>query len=893
MKKWVYTFDEVSDAEALVGDWDSVRGLLGGKGANLADMTRLGVPVPPGFTITTEACNAYTDAGLSVPEGMWDQVRSALDSVEEKTGKKFGDPSNPLLVSCRSGAKFSMPGMMDTVLDIGLNHEVAASLAEISGDAHFAYDSYRRLIQMFGSVVLENPDEPYEEILEEFRTKTGVATDAELPTDALQEIVERFLEITPRFPSDSDEQLKLAVEAVFRSWSGKRATDYRNASNIPHDLGTAVNVQTMVFGNLGEGCLTGVAMSRHGATGENHIEGDYLFNAQGEDVVAGIRATIPVGQMATDMPHAYEELLAISDQLENHSRDMQDMEFTVENKKLWLLQTRDGKRTAQAAVRIAVDLVEEGKISKEEAVMRVTPDQIDFFLHPQFSVESRKAAKAAGDLLAEGLNVSPGAAVGKVAFDADTAVEWAEAGEKVMLVRPETKPDDVHGMLAAEGIVTSRGGRTSHAALVARPCGKPAVVGIAELDIDLEARSMAVGDRVVAEGEYVSIEGTSGEVFVGQLPTVIPDINDKWLSTLLSWADEFRRLRVLANADYPADAKRALEYGAEGIGLCRTEHMFFEAERLPTVQKMILSDTTEERQKYLDILRPMQREDFRGLFEAMSGMPVIIRMIDPPLHEFLPGHDELTTELADLEKDTSAPHDAEIAEVERKLGRVDDLHEENPMLGFRGVRLGILMPEIPRMQARAIIEAACDAKENGFDPKPEIMIPVSIHVKEIERVKAIIVEAAEEIMERRGVKVDYQVGTMVETPRAALTAGPLAREAEFFSFGTNDLTQTTFAISRDDAEKSFLIEYVEQGILPVNPFQTLDRLGVGGLIKIAVEGGRAQRPGMEIGICGEHGGDPESVALCHELGLDYVSCSPFRVPVARLAAAHAAINDKG
>ena len=893
MKKWVYTFDEVSDAEALVGDWDSVRGLLGGKGANLADMTRLGVPVPPGFTITTEACNAYTDAGLSVPEGMWDQVRSALDSVEEKTGKKFGDPSNPLLVSCRSGAKFSMPGMMDTVLDIGLNHEVAASLAEISGDAHFAYDSYRRLIQMFGSVVLENPDEPYEEILEEFRTKTGVATDAELPTDALKEIVERFLEITPRFPSDSDEQLKLAVEAVFRSWSGKRATDYRNASNIPHDLGTAVNVQTMVFGNLGEGCLTGVAMSRHGATGENHIEGDYLFNAQGEDVVAGIRATIPVGQMATDMPHAYEELLAISDQLENHYRDMQDMEFTVENKKLWLLQTRDGKRTAQAAVRIAVDLVEEGKISKEEAVMRVTPDQIDFFLHPQFSVESRKAARAAGDLLAEGLNVSPGAAVGKVAFDADTAVEWAEAGEKVMLVRPETKPDDVHGMLAAEGIVTSRGGRTSHAALVARQFGKPAVVGIAELDIDLEARSMAVGDRVVAEGEYVSIEGTSGEVFVGQLPTVIPDINDKWLSTLLSWADEFRRLRVLANADYPADAKRALEYGAEGIGLCRTEHMFFEAERLPTVQKMILSDTTEERQKYLDILRPMQREDFRGLFEAMSGMPVIIRMIDPPLHEFLPGHDELTTELADLEKDTSAPHDAEIAEVERKLGRVDDLHEENPMLGFRGVRLGILMPEIPRMQARAIIEAACDAKENGFDPKPEIMIPVSIHVKEIERVKAIIVEAAEEIMERRGVKVDYQVGTMVETPRAALTAGPLAREAEFFSFGTNDLTQTTFAISRDDAEKSFLIEYVEQGILPVNPFQTLDRLGVGGLIKIAVEGGRAQRPGMEIGICGEHGGDPESVALCHELGLDYVSCSPFRVPVARLAAAHAAINDKG
>ena len=891
MKKWVYTFDEVSEAEALVGDWDSVRGLLGGKGANLADMTRLGVPVPPGFTITTEACNAYTDAGGVAPEGMWDQVRTALDRVEEQTGKKFGDPKNPLLVSCRSGAKFSMPGMMDTVLDIGLNHEVAAELAAASGDPHFAYDSYRRLVQMFGSVVLGNPDEPYEEILEEFRSKTGVATDAELPTEALKDIVERFLEITPRFPADPDEQLKLAIEAVFKSWTGKRAVDYRNASNIPHDLGTAVNVQTMVFGNLGEDCLTGVAMSRHGATGENHIEGDYLFNAQGEDVVAGIRATLHLEDMANDMPHAYEELLAISDKLEKHYRDMQDMEFTVENGKLWLLQTRDGKRTAQAAVRIAVEMAEEGLLSKQEAVMRVTPDQVDFFLHPQFTIESRKAATAAGELLAKGLNVSPGAAVGQVAFDADTAVDWAESGKKVMLVRPETKPDDVHGMLAAEGIVTSRGGRTSHAALVARQFGKPAVVGIAELEIDLEGRKMSVDGRVVNEGDFVSIEGTSGEVYVGELPTVIPDINDRWLSTLLEWADEFRRLKVLANADYPTDANRAKEYGAQGIGLCRTEHMFFEAERLPTVQKMILAENAEERQRYLDILRPMQREDFRGLFEAMSGMPVIIRMIDPPLHEFLPGHEELEEQLHDLEESRSGANGDEIKEVERKLGRVDDLHEENPMLGFRGVRLALLMPEIPRMQARAIIAAACDAKEAGFDPKPEIMIPLSIHVKELERVKAIVVEAAEEIMQQRGVRVDYQVGTMVETPRAAMTAGPLAREAEFFSFGTNDLTQTTFAISRDDAEKSFLIQYVEQGILPVNPFQTLDRLGVGGLIKIAVEGGRKQRPGMEIGICGEHGGDPESVALCHELGLDYVSCSPFRVPIARLAAAHAAIND--
>jgi len=885
MTKWVYTFDQVSEAEALVGDWENVRGLLGGKGANLADMTRLGVPVPPGFTITTVACNAYTDAGGVVPEGMWDQVAEALADVEEKTGKKFGDPKNPLLVSCRSGAKFSMPGMMDTVLDIGLNHEVAAELAVSSGDEGFTYDSYRRLIQMYGSVVLGNPDEPYEEILDEFRAGEGVATDSELPAEALKEIVERFLEITPRFPSDPQEQLRLAVEAVFKSWMGKRAVDYRNAANIPHDLGTAVNVQTMVFGNLGDDCLTGVAMSRHGATGENHIEGDFLYNAQGEDVVAGTRATLHLEDMKTGMPAVYDELCAIAVRLEEHYRDMQDLEFTAENGKLWLLQTRDGKRTAQAAVRIAVEMAEEGLISKEEAVTRVTPDQIDFFLHPQFSDSDRKA----GDLLAKGLNVSPGAAVGMVAFDADTAVEWAAEGKKVMLVRPETKPDDVHGMLAAEGIVTSRGGRTSHAALVARQFGKPAVVGIAEIDIDLVGRKMSVEGRVINEGEYISIEGTFGEVFVGQMPTVIPDINDKWLSTLLGWADEFRRLKVLANADYPVDANRALEYGAQGIGLCRTEHMFFEADRLPTVQKMILADTTEARQEALDVLMPMQRGDFQGLFEAMSGKPVIIRMIDPPLHEFLPSIEELEAELAEAK---AGGNEAGVAEAERKLGRIDDLHEENPMLGFRGVRLGILMPEIPRMQAQAIIEAACNAKENGFDPKPEIMIPLSVHVAELEKVKAVIVEAAEKVMEARGVKVDYQVGTMVETPRAALTAGELAKEAEFFSFGTNDLTQTTYALSRDDAEKSFLIEYINQGILEVNPFATLDPEGVGALIKIAVEDGRAARPGMEIGICGEHGGDPESVATCHTLGLDYVSCSPFRVPVARLAAAQAAIKDK-
>ncbi|MEA2000793.1 MAG: pyruvate, phosphate dikinase [Actinomycetota bacterium] len=891
MKKWVYNFDEVSDAEALVGSWDNVRGLLGGKGANLADMVRLGVPVPPGFTITTEACNAYVAADATVPEGMWGQVRLAMDHVEARSGKTFGDPSNPLLVSCRSGAKFSMPGMMDTVLDIGLNSEVVKQLAEISGDPHFAYDSYRRLIQMYGSVVLGHPDEPFEKVLKEFRDKRGVTSDSDLPTEDLVAIVDRFRALVPEFPDDPNEQLKLAVEAVFKSWDGKRATDYRNASNIPHDLGTAVNVQTMVFGNLGNDCLTGVAMSRHGATGENHIEGDYLFNAQGEDVVAGIRATQDLAEMATDMPTAHAELLAISTQLENHYRDMQDMEFTVENGKLWLLQTRDGKRTARAAVRIAVEMAEEGLISKEDAVLRVTPDQIDFFLHPQYSIESRKAATAAGDLLATGLNVSPGAAVGAVVFDADTAVEWVEQGKKVILVRPETRPDDVHGMLAAEGIVTSRGGRTSHAALVARQFGKPAVVGIAELDIDLEGRTMTVGERTIPEGGVVSIEGTSGEVFNGALPTVIPDINDRWLTVLLGWADGFRRLGVFANADYPADATRAREYGAQGIGLCRTEHMFFEAERLPTVQRMILAEDLDTRQAALDELLPMQRNDFKGLFEAMSGLPVIIRLIDPPLHEFLPGHDELEDELQDLEDDKSVSHDAEIERVEKVLARVDSLHEENPMLGFRGVRLGILMPEISRMQARAIFEAACDAAEAGFTPIPEVMIPLSIHVKELERLRALVVEVATAVMSERGITVDYKVGTMIETPRAALTAGPLAREAEFFSFGTNDLTQTTFAISRDDAEKSFLIEYVDQGILPMNPFQTIDRLGVGTLIKLAVEGGRAQRPGMDIGICGEHGGDPESIAICHELGLDYVSCSPFRVPVARLAAAHAALNE--
>ncbi len=885
--KWVYTFAELDQAEAIAEDWDGVRALLGGKGANLADMTRLGVPVPPGFTITTPACNAYSDAGC-VPDDLWEQVWDAVAAIEAATGKGFGDRENPLLLSCRSGAKFSMPGMMDTVLDIGLSRDTALYLAEHGSDPHFVYDSYRRLIQMFGSVVLGKPDEAFEHVLAQHRELRGVTSDADLTTADLMAIVDEFARIVPEFPEDPREQLMAAVEAVFRSWNSKRAIDYRNASHIPHDLGTAVNVQTMVFGNSGPDCLTGVAMTRNGATGENRIEGDYLFNAQGEDVVAGIRPTKPLGDMATDMPAAFEELQAIATRLERHYRDMQDMEFTVERGKLWILQTRDGKRTPQAAVRIAVELAEEGLISRREAVRRVSPDQVDAFLHPAFADAERNDATKDGRLLATGLNVSPGAAVGRVVFDADRAVEWAVNGEAIILARPETKPDDVHGMLAAEGIMTSKGGRTSHAALVARQFGKPAVVGIDELTIDLDARSMHIGDVVLDEGAWLSIEGTSGQVFVGELATVIPDIADRWLTTLLEWADEIRRLRVMANADYPADARRALTYGAEGIGLCRTEHMFFEPERLPIVQDMILATEQVDRQQALDKLLPMQRSDFRGLFEAMSGKPVIIRLIDPPLHEFLPEEELLDDELEALSEDSNADA-GEILRLERILARVTSLHEENPMLGFRGVRLGILMPEIPEMQARAIFEAASDAQEAGFDPQPEIMIPLSIHVNELTRVRSIVVDVAAKVAAERGREIDYRVGTMIETPRAALTAGPLAREAEFFSFGTNDLTQTTFAISRDDAESGFLIQYIEQGILPVNPFTTLDRRGVGTLIEQAVQAGRAQRPGIEIGICGEHGGDPDSIAACHDYGLDYVSCSPFRVPVARLAAAHAAL----
>jgi pyruvate,orthophosphate dikinase len=888
--KWVYGFDEVAEAERRYGgDWEGVRGLLGGKGANLGEMTRLGVPVPPGFTVTTEACLAYLAGNEAFPSGCWEQIEQALGRVEQATGKRFGDPREPLLVSCRSGAKFSMPGMMDTVLNIGLNDEVAAGLARLTGDERFVYDSYRRLVQMFGSVVLGRPDEVFEEVLEHHRAEQGVATDSELAVERLKTIVAEFQRLAGGFPADPMEQLRLATEAVFKSWNGKRAVDYRNAAGIPHDLGTAVNIQTMVFGNMGEDCATGVAMSRNATTGEPKIEGDYLINAQGEDVVAGIRATKPLEQLADEMPEMYAQFAAIASRLEQHYREMQDMEFTVERGKLWLLQTRNGKRTAQAAVRIAVDQAEEGLILHREAVMRVSPDQVDFFLHPQFRPESRQGAVK----LAAGLNVSPGAAVGMAAFDADLAERWAkQEGKQVIMVRPETKPDDVHGMLAAEGILTSRGGRTSHAALVARQFGKPAVVGVAALDVDMTARTMSVAGRVIAEGDWISIDGNSGDVFLGRLETMVPDISDPWLMKLLTWADEVRKLRVRANADYPVDAERARRYGAEGIGLTRTEHMFFQTERLPLVQKMIMTTSPEERAEALARLLPYQRADFEGLFRAMDGLPVIIRLIDPPLHEFLPSASDLTKRLIDLKVEQARGKEAvaEIREVEELLARVEAMHEANPMLGTRGVRLGITLPELTRMQVRAIFEAACAMTREGVVVHPEVMIPLVGHVNELKVQRELLEAEARLVMAEQGIEVKYLFGTMIEIPRAALTADEIARYAEFFSFGTNDLTQMVFGISRDDAESGFLVRYLREGILAENPFATLDRNGVGKIMRLAVEGGRATRPDLEVGICGEHGGDPRSIALCHELGLDYVSCSPFRVPIARLAAAQAALR---
>ena len=902
-RKWVFLFTELQAAEAATGDWEGVRSLLGGKGANLAEMSRIQVSVPPGFTVTTEACIAYLAEESGFPPDMWEQQIEALQTIEATTGKEFGNPAKPLLVSCRSGAKFSMPGMMDTILNLGMNDQVARGMVELTGDARFVYDAYRRLIQMFGTVVRGMEAEVFEEVIERRRLAAGVISDPELAAEDWQALTQRFKELVrvdtrAPFPQDPLEQLRAATEAVFESWNTKRAVDYRNASGIPHDLGTAVNIQTMVFGNMGETSGTGVVMSRNPSTGEPGLAGDFLVNAQGEDVVAGTRKTLDISAMADRFPDAYQQLCDIAATLESHYRNMQDLEFTVEHGTLWLLQTRNGKRSAQAEVRIAVEMVDEKLLRREEAVLRVSPEQVDIYLHPQFDEEARDQAR----VIAEGLNVSPGAAVGVVAFDADTAERWARDDRRaVIMVRPETRPEDVHGMLAAEGIVTSRGGRTSHAALVARQFGKPAVVGVEALEIDLDEREARVGDLMIREGDTISIDGVRGEVYLGALPTVVLDVEDSWLSRLLGWADEFRTLQVWANADYADDASRARELGAQGIGLCRTEHMFFQEDRLPVMREMIMARNRHEREDALDRLLPLQRGDFEDLLRAMDGLPVVVRLLDPPLHEFLPSHQELLRELAELKVklqhlDTLREIDDTLEEIRAKqdfLGRTEDLLETNPMMGTRGVRLAMLLPELTRMQARALFQAAAGCIHEGVDVKVEVMIPLVSHVNELRTQRRLVDATARSVMDEEEVEIPYRFGTMIEIPRAALMADEIASTAEFFSFGTNDLTQTVFGISRDDAESAFLLNYMEQKVLPDNPFATLDVDGVGRIMRMAVQLGRGVRPDLEIGICGEHGGDPRSVEFCHKTGLDYVSCAPLRIPVARLAAAQAAVQAAG
>lgn len=908
--KWVYLFNEVEQAEtAAGGTWEGVRSLLGGKGAGLADMTRAGVPVPPGFTVTTAACNTYLEEGGKFPAGMWEQELAAMTSVENLTGKRFGDPANPLFVSCRSGAKFSMPGMMDTVLNIGLNDKTAQGMIQKGLDARFVYDSYRRLVEMFGTVVLGIPDEAFEEPLAEYKSHKGYKTDTEMNAADWQAITETFKAVVKKyqgfdFPQDPLEQLRLATEAVFKSWNGKRAVDYRNAAGIAHDLGTAVNIVTMVFGNLGWNSGTGVAFTRDPSNGEKVMYGDYLLNAQGEDVVAGIRNTEKIQNLTKELPHAYKEFLEITDRLELHYRDMQDVEFTIENGKLWMLQTRAGKRTAKAAIKIAVDMANEGLITREEAILRVTPDQVDTLLHPQFDEKEKEQAAKAGRQFGKGVNASPGAAVGQVYFDADTAEKRAKADKQdVIMVRPFTKPDDVHGMLAARGILTSEGGATSHAAVVARQFGVPCVVGASEIRIDQERRQMEANGVVVKEGDWISVDGTTGQVFLGNIPTISPKLEEQTdLLTLLSWADEIcatpnirqapagwptKGMQVWANADYPADARRARSYGAVGIGLCRTEHMFFEQVRLPIVQRMILAETSAERTAALNELLPHQRKDFEGLFEAMDGYPVIIRLIDPPLHEFMPDEEALFEEVITMRVKGES---AGLAEKENLLANIRQMHESNPMMGLRGVRLSIYMPEIVEMQVRAIFEAAANQANKGVEVKPEVMIPLTGTVKELDWIQPRLQVIAKTVMQEKGVTFEYKFGTMIEIPRACVTANEIAKVAEFFSFGTNDLTQMTFGYSRDDAERNFLVKYVEEGILPTNPFQTLDREGVGRMMDIAVKDGRQARIDLEVGICGEHGGDPASIEFCHLVGNNYVSCSPFRVPIARLAAAHSALK---
>jgi len=868
--KYVYDFSQGSK---------EMKDLLGGKGANLAEMMNIGLPVPPGFTITTVACREYMKTD-DFPAGMLDETEKHLRALEREMGRKLGDPDNPLLVSVRSGAKFSMPGMMDTVLNLGLNDQSVHGLARQANNERFAFDSYRRFIQMFGRIVMDAPGDKFEEAIDQIKTLRNVTADTDLNANDLKELVEEFRRIVKEetgreFPQDPREQLRYAIRAVFNSWNGDRARLYRKQEKISDDLGTAVNVVAMVFGNLGDDSGTGVAFTRNPATGEQGLYGDYLPNAQGEDVVAGIRNTLPLQELERINAKAFKQLLRIMKTLERHYRDMCDIEFTIERGKLWMLQTRVGKRTAAAAVKIAVDMVAERLIDKKEAILRVSPEQVDQLLHPQVDENAQNLT-----VIGKGMNASPGAAVGAAVFDADRAEERANTGEKVILVRRETNPDDLNGMIAAQGILTSRGGKTSHAAVVARGMGKPCVCGADALDVDLNARRFGVGDVVVNEGDVISIDGTTGKVYLGVVPLKQPEVSGEF-ATILEWADKFRKLKVRANADTPEDARRAREFGAQGIGLARTEHMFL-GDRRPLVEKLILAATDSDEQAALDALLPLQREDFYGILAAMEGLPVTIRLLDPPLHEFLPDLVELSKEVA-LAGRKVDPAKANV------LRAVERLHEQNPMLGMRGVRLGMMKPGLYNMQVRAIMEAACRLKGEGKNPGVEIMIPLVGIEEEIRRARAEADRVAREVIKETKVKVKYLIGTMIEVPRATTIADKIAEHAEFFSFGTNDLTQMTFGFSRDDVAK-ILDVYVTHGLLKVDPFTTLDREGVGSLMRLAVEKGRAVRKDLHLGICGEHGGDPASVEFCHELGLDYVSASPFRVPIARLAAAHAALG---
>ncbi|MEG1911354.1 MAG: pyruvate, phosphate dikinase [Cloacibacillus sp.] len=871
-KKYIYDFSEGSA---------DMRTLLGGKGANLAQMWKIGLPVPPGFIITTEACHKYWEEKDFIA-GIWADVEAALARVEKLAGKKFGATEDPLLVSVRSGAPVSMPGMMDTILNLGLNDQTVEALAKSSGDERFAYDSYRRFIQMFSDVVLEVGLEKFENRLQAAKQHAGVAEDYQIPAEELKSLVADYKEIVKaagrEFPNDPMTQLRLAIDAVFRSWNTPRAITYRKINNIPADYGTAVNIVTMVYGNLGDDCGTGVCFSRSPSTGENKLFGEYLINAQGEDVVAGIRTPVPIASLEKAMPEVYKEFHRIAKLLENHYRDAQDIEFTVEKGKLYILQTRNGKRTAAAAVTIAMDMLHEGLIDEATAVSRVAPEQVEQLLHPQLDPKAKRT------VLVKGLPASPGAAVGRVVFDADEAAERGGKGEAVILVRPETTPDDIHGLFAAQGVLTSHGGMTSHAAVVARGLGKPCVSGAESVKIDLAAETFSVGGKTIKKDEFLTLDGSTGEVIEGKMELMEPQFDDNFRS-LLDSADKIATMEVWANADTPTDAKRARAFGAKGIGLCRTEHMFMQADRLPVMEKMVVADTTEERVKQLDELEKMQEEDFLGIFEAMDGLPVTVRLLDPPLHEFLPKIPELQKALEGL--DVESP---EAKKILATMARARDLHEQNPMLGFRGCRLGVIYPEIYEMQARAIFNAACQLTKKGVKVIPDIMIPLVGSREEMKRMRELVDRIGAEIIKTSGVELEYKVGTMIELPRAAMVADQLAEYAEFFSCGTNDLTQTTFGFSRDDAEGKFLAQYVEDGVLPVNPFAQLDRDGVGALMKIAVEKGRAVRPDIQLGICGEHGGNPSSIAFCHSLGLTYVSCSPFRVPVARLSAALSAIG---